>query len=111
MPKLVYEIKPSGEAVNVRIESDDYSVLLEEIEIDNTSVIPDIMTLHEQSYLDILNQREADKAQRQQDIVDNLPDWQTVSDSIDNATTIAAMKIIVKKLARVVYWLAKNSST
>lgn len=47
-------------------------------------------------------------AQREQAIVDNLPSWQQVSDAIDAATTIAACKVILKKLARVVYWLAKN---
>jgi hypothetical protein len=42
-------------------------------------------------------------------IQDNLPDWATIKTAIENATTIAALKVIVTKLARVVYWLAKNS--
>lgn len=42
-------------------------------------------------------------------IQDNLPDWATIKTAIENATTIAALKIIITKLARVVYWLAKNS--
>jgi hypothetical protein len=42
-------------------------------------------------------------------IQDNLPNWATIKTAIDNATTIAALKVIVTKLARVVYWLAKNS--
>lgn len=47
-------------------------------------------------------------AKRAADIEDSIPSWQQVSDAIDSATTIAACKVILKKLARVVYWLAKN---
>lgn len=42
-------------------------------------------------------------------IQDNLPSWNTIKTAIESATTIAALKVIIKKLARVVYWLAKNS--
>ena len=45
----------------------------------------------------------AEQAAKAQEIIDNLPAWQPVSDAIDSATTIAALKAIVKKLARVVY--------
>jgi hypothetical protein len=45
-----------------------------------------------------------------QALIDNLPTWQAVSDAIDAATTIAACKVILKKLARVVYWLAKDKA-
>lgn len=51
---------------------------------------------------------DAANAAREQAISDNLPSWQQVSDAIDAATTIAACKVILKKLARVVYWLAKG---
>jgi len=47
-------------------------------------------------------------AAKAQSITDNPPSWQAVSDAIDAATTLAACKVIIKKLARVVYWLAKN---
>jgi hypothetical protein len=57
-----------------------------------------------------------------QDIADALPDWATVVAKFDqrtaalaNATTIAAVKAVLqglidvnRKLARVVYWLAKD---
>ena len=39
----------------------------------------------------------------------NFPSWKAVSEAIDAATTLAAMKVIVKKMARVVYWLAKGT--
>lgn len=43
-------------------------------------------------------------------IQDNLPDWATIKTAIEDATTLAALKIIIMKLARVVYWLAKNQA-
>jgi hypothetical protein len=43
-----------------------------------------------------------------QDIVDNLPSWAEIDAAITSATTITALKVIVRKMARVVYWLAKN---
>ena len=46
---------------------------------------------------------EALQEAKAQAIIDNLPDWQQVSNAIDSATTIAALKVITKKLARVVY--------
>ena len=51
---------------------------------------------------------EARIAAKAQAIIDNLPSWQQVSDAIDAATTIAAIKVIIKKMARIVYWLAKD---
>ena len=47
--------------------------------------------------------------QKQQAIIDNLPSWQAVSNAIDAATTIAKLQAIIKKMARVEYWLAKNT--
>jgi hypothetical protein len=49
--------------------------------------------------------------QKAKDIIDNLPSWKEISDAIDAATTLAQMKVIVKKMAKVEYWLAKNSAT
>ena len=50
-------------------------------------------------------------AQRQQDIADNLPSWSEIDTAITNATTVAALKVIIRRMARVVYWLAKNQAT
>lgn len=57
------------------------------------------------------NKAELALVQKEKDIVDNLPTWQQVSDAIDAVSTIAGLKVVVKKIARVVYWLAKNSAT
>lgn len=49
-------------------------------------------------------------AAKEKEIVENLPSWKEVSEAIDGVTTIAGLKVVVKKLARVVYWLAKNKA-
>jgi hypothetical protein len=41
-------------------------------------------------------------------INENLPSWQEIDDAITNATTIAALKVIIRRMARVVYLMAKN---
>lgn len=45
-----------------------------------------------------------------QDFLDNLPSWAAVKTAIEGATTIAALRVIVLKLARVVYWLARDKA-
>ena len=54
---------------------------------------------------------EAEQAQKKIDINTNLPDWITVGTVADNIANLADAKVFIKKLARVVYWLAKNSAT
>jgi hypothetical protein len=44
---------------------------------------------------------------KQSDIDTNLPSWQIVSDAIDTAFT-GSQRVVIKKLAKVIYWLAKN---
>jgi hypothetical protein len=41
----------------------------------------------------------------------NLPTWTQVSTAVDAITNLAEAKVFIKKLSRVVYWLAKNSET
>jgi hypothetical protein len=61
--------------------------------------------------------REAETAARElkqtklTSIQDNLPSWNVVSNAVDNITNLAEAKTYLKKLSRVVYWLAKNSET
>lgn len=49
--------------------------------------------------------------QKDKDIINNLPDWSTVSNNIDNISNLNEAKIFIKKLSRIVYWLAKDSNT
>jgi len=44
-----------------------------------------------------------------QSIIDNLPSWSAVSTSVDNISNLAKAKVFLKKLARITYWLAKDS--
>ena len=39
----------------------------------------------------------------------NLPSWAQVKTAVDNISNLAEAKAFLKKLSRVVYWLAKNS--
>lgn len=41
-------------------------------------------------------------------LIDNLPSWSAVSTAVDNIANLADAKVFLKKLSRVVYWLAKN---
>jgi hypothetical protein len=50
------------------------------------------------------------EAAKAQAIVDNLPSWAQVETAVDNIDNLADAKAFLKKLARVVYWLAKNSA-
>ena len=54
--------------------------------------------------------KEADALQKIQDIIDNLPSWSAVENSINNISNMSQAKVVIKKLARIVYWLAKNTS-
>lgn len=47
--------------------------------------------------------------QRQNDIDTILPSWNEVSTYLDGLTNLADAKVALKKLARVIYWLVKNS--
>ena len=43
------------------------------------------------------------------DIAAHLPSWVQVSTAVDNISNLAEAKAFLKKLSRIVYWLAKNS--
>lgn len=48
-------------------------------------------------------------ASKQSAIIANLPSWTQVETACDNISDMAEAKAFLKKLAGVVYWLAKNS--
>ena len=50
-------------------------------------------------------------AARVADFKTNLPSWLQVADAVDGIANLAEAKAFLKKLARVVYWLAKDSAT
>ena len=54
-------------------------------------------------------QAELNEAAKMQALVDNLPSWSQVDEAITAIGSLADAKVFIRKLARVVYWLAKNS--
>jgi len=52
---------------------------------------------------------EADRLEaKAQAFIDNLPSWDIVSTAVDNIGSLADAKAFLMKLARIVYWLAKD---
>lgn len=47
--------------------------------------------------------------QKEMEIESNIPTWDIVESSIENIGSLADAKVFLKRLSRVVYWLAKNS--
>jgi hypothetical protein len=54
--------------------------------------------------------RQARAIAKSQAIADNLPSWSTIETAIGSADTIAKLRAVVLKLARVLYWDVKNSA-
>ena len=58
-----------------------------------------------------LDQTTADTYNKRQiDLEANIPSWSAVASAVDNISNLAEAKIVLKKLARIVYWLAKNQA-
>ena len=72
---------------------------------------PDSSTLVDQGQTDITpeEQAAANAAAKASGIADNLPSWQAVSNAVDAISSLAEAKAFLKKLSRVVYWLARDS--
>jgi hypothetical protein len=58
---------------------------------------------------EIMVRSKADQIQKQNDIDTNFPSWNQVATAINNISTLAEAKAILLKMARVEYWLAKNT--
>ena len=56
----------------------------------------------------IIAETAAKAAYKRQQIEERLPSWTAVSDAVDAAFTNTAQRNLIKRLCRVVYWLAKN---
>jgi hypothetical protein len=57
---------------------------------------------------DQLAKDEQEAKDRQKAIDDNLPSWSQVETALDNISNLAEAKAALKKIAKVVYWMAKN---
>jgi hypothetical protein len=49
-------------------------------------------------------------AAKAQAIIDNIPSWSAVEAAINAADTVAKLRSVVLKIARVLYWNVKNTS-
>ena len=58
-----------------------------------------------------LRQAEADRiAAKAQAFLDNLPSWAQVDQAVTNISNLADAKAFIRKLARLVYWLARDKA-
>ena len=56
----------------------------------------------------IIAETAAKEAYKRQQIEERMPSWAAVSDAVDAAFANTAQRTLIKRLCRVVYWLAKN---
>ena len=56
----------------------------------------------------IIAETAAKEAYKRKQIEERMPSWVAVSDAVDAAFTNTAQRTLIKRLCRVVYWLAKN---
>lgn len=92
-------------------ENDYSKIKLNELETRPIPTLAELAAVWPQIEADRIATEQAETQRveaKAQAFLDNLPSWQEVSDAIDAATTIAACKVILKRLARVVYWLARD---
>ena len=61
-----------------------------------------------QEMLDLRDAQIAKQQAKMQAFLDNLPSWSQVSTAVDNISSLAEAKVFIKKLSRIVYWLAKD---
>ncbi len=110
MPQIIYKIKETGEAINLRFTPDDY--VLKEGEIlfkRGGSMLPDIESLHLHSFLDSRTAKAQQQIDRDVELADALPTWASIEGAVDAITNLAEAKVFLKKLARVLYLHIKNS--
>lgn len=91
-------LQPNQELTLLNMAPDDES------KWDGSQWVPD------QEKIDIRLAEEARIAAKARALIDNLPTWAEVEAAIDGVSTIAGLKVVVKKIARVVCWLAKDKA-
>ena len=100
-------IQPLIDAYNAEISHIAANNLLTE-EDKLANVITDSLDFYSSADQVALRLLEASKTSA---ISTNLPSWTVVETAVDNISSLADAKAFLKKLSRVVYWLAKNTET
>ena len=95
-----YAVPQPGKTLHLLEESPD-----EESKRDG---VPGLGWILDQDIIDARVAEEARVIAKAQAFIDNLPSWDGVSAAVDNIANLAQAKVFIKKLARVVYWLAKD---
>ena len=83
------------EAISLVVGFGDFVIPCLMKNLDSGDITPDAQTI-------------LDEAQKEQDIIDNLPSWSQVEANINNISDMDSAKAFILKLARVVYWDVKN---
>jgi adenylosuccinate synthase len=112
IPKALSKIRP-GAKWNLAVIENGYDSL---IWMDDIQTKPSLAEI-EAAYLVIqaeeLAIKQAEQAKidaRVQAVVANLPSWSQVNAAVTAISSLADAKAFIRKLARVVYWLAKDSA-
>lgn len=101
MTKIYYK-KTNGKATDLQWkESPDVDDI-----IYSGDEMPDIETLHDQSYI---TARDAEKQQRKDDIATILPDMATVNARVDSLASIPDLKDAIRELFRLANWQHKGT--
>lgn len=114
--KIVYKGIEGQRVTDMRFEQDGYILKLDEHLYTDAGILLPLTPYHVfQSGAIVYDSaaEQADKAQvaaKAQAMIDNLPSWAEIEAAIEAVSSLAGMKVIVKKLARVVYWLARNQA-
>lgn len=97
---ITIEVIENGEVYT--ITTDDHGHVIKELKLtDEQKAILDAITLAAQELANA----------KKQAFIDNLPSWNAVDTAVTNIANLTDAKAFIRKLARVVYWLARNSAT
>jgi hypothetical protein len=115
MYQLIYSHQ-DGTVSSIKRNSDGASIPLAEGNMDYQAflvwnaeqAVPLDLNSISQEMIDAHNARVASQQAKMQAIIDNLPSWSRVSTAVDNISSLAEAKVFIKKLSRIVYWLAKD---
>lgn len=106
MARYAYELLTDRSPINIRFVAKDYILKPNERDGYGDALPKFPLTATELAEITANIKKSAKQAA---DIEANLPSWGIVKTAIEGLSSLAEAKVILVKLARVVYWLAKNA--
>lgn len=108
MSRIAYIVVPNRSPTYIRFVDEKYIPAENEmiIEGDTLPVFP----LTDLELAEIEAIRAAEEA-KQAAYIENLPSWKQVKTAIEGIDSIAGVKLVLLRIARVVYWMVRNSAT